>query len=132
MEEQMKTLTIITLIISICAIIICLSGYHIVTKERTVNKIIEIDFTGWGHVSCPGKHCLKINNGLDKEGIYCNVPITECNFGEYSVDNYSICYKIWYSNQNSPYLTFNVNNNYGFVDSCVIPIYEKYVALTQK
>ncbi len=118
----------IALIVSIIAIIISLSGVHITIEKRLINKIVEIDFTGWGWVTCPDGFCVKVNDGFDKEGIYCNVPITECQSGEYMVEDYSICYNNYYNKGNS-YLTFNANHNYGFVDSCTVPIYKKYITL---
>ena len=129
-EKRINNIGKIALIISIIGIIISLSGIHItIEKGNLVNKVVEIDFTGWGFVDCPSKSCVKINYGFDKEGIHCNVPIIECPKGEYMVEDYSICYDIHYHRNNNVYLTFNVNHNYGFVDSCVIPVYKRQITL---
>ncbi len=130
-KTNTKNIGKVALIIAIIAVIISLSGLHITTEQRTIYKFIEIDFTGWGWVTCPDSSCVKVNDGFDKEGIYCNVPITECPSGEYMVEKYSVCYNIHY-NYNNAYLTFNANHNYGFVDGCIIPVYKNYITLKRR
>ena len=72
-ERNINNIAKIALIISITGIVIALSGIHITTQKKLVNKFVDIDFTGYGWVNCPDSSCVRVNSGFDKEGIYCNL-----------------------------------------------------------
>ena len=116
------------LIISIISIFIALSGVHITSYNKVTYETVPIDYTGWGMVGCPDASCVNVRGGIDEEHIYCNVPVTKCPHGDFSVEGYSICYDYW-NYRSTTYLVFNANHNFGFANSCQVPVYHKRLTL---